>query len=342
MTHRFPIKEIARQAGLGTATVDRALNGRAHVSPQTRARVATAIAELTAQEAQLAARGRRLFVDILVEAPARFTREIAAAASAALPQVTGAVIRPRFLFREVMTGAEVVAALDRIRRRGSQGICLKARDLPAVRAAVDRLAAAGIPVFTLVTDLPGSARAGYVGLDNAGAGRTAAHLVAHGLTGPGGTVLAVLSQDAFAGEAERLAGFRATLADLRPGITIRDVAGGAGLPADTARRVAAELAAHGPVDAVYSIGGGNAAILAALEAHGLGSVPFIAHDLDRENRALLEAGRIRFVLHHDLVADMRRLYLAVMAAHRLAADPMPAFSSDVHVVGPYNLPTLPR
>jgi LacI family transcriptional regulator len=252
------------------------------------------------------------------------------------------VIRPRFLFQEVMTGAEVVTALDRIRRRGSQGICLKARDLPAVRAAVDRLAAAGIPVFTLVTDLPGSARAGYIGLDNMGAGRTAAHLVAHGLQGRGGRVLTVRSQDAFAGEADRLAGFRATLAALRPGTTIRDVAGGAGLPADTARRVAADLAAHGPVDAVYSIGGGNAAILAALDAHGLGAVPFIAHDLDRENRALLQAGRIAFVLHHDLVADMRELCLAVMAAHRLAPERPPAFSSDVHVVGPYNIPSFPR
>lgn len=60
MTHRFPIKEIARQAGLGTATVDRVLNGRAHVSPQTKLRVKAAIEESKTQETQLAARGRRL------------------------------------------------------------------------------------------------------------------------------------------------------------------------------------------------------------------------------------------------------------------------------------------
>jgi len=38
MTHRFPVKEIARQAGVGPATVDRVLHARANVSPQTRAR----------------------------------------------------------------------------------------------------------------------------------------------------------------------------------------------------------------------------------------------------------------------------------------------------------------
>ncbi|MGB4111442.1 MAG: LacI family DNA-binding transcriptional regulator, partial [Yoonia sp.] len=35
MTHRFPIKEIAAQAGLSTATVDRVINMRPNVSAQT-------------------------------------------------------------------------------------------------------------------------------------------------------------------------------------------------------------------------------------------------------------------------------------------------------------------
>ncbi|MEM9575357.1 MAG: LacI family DNA-binding transcriptional regulator, partial [Pseudomonadota bacterium] len=96
MTHRFPIKEIARQAGLGSATVDRAINNRAHVSPQTKARVAAAIAELEGQEAQLAARGRRMFIDFVIEAPSRFGREVKIAAEQVLPHIDAAVCRPRF------------------------------------------------------------------------------------------------------------------------------------------------------------------------------------------------------------------------------------------------------
>ena len=67
MTHRFPIKNIARRAGLGIATVNRALNNREHVRSQTRLRVAVAIEELTAQEARIAARSRRLFFCFGVE-----------------------------------------------------------------------------------------------------------------------------------------------------------------------------------------------------------------------------------------------------------------------------------
>ncbi|BCL32195.1 hypothetical protein GCM10017557_70540 [Streptomyces aurantiacus] len=50
----------------------------------------------------------------------------------------------------------LIATLDRIARRGSQGVTLKAPDVPEVTAAVGRLVGAGIPVVTLVTDLPAS------------------------------------------------------------------------------------------------------------------------------------------------------------------------------------------
>jgi LacI family transcriptional regulator len=338
MTRRFPIKEIARQAGLGTATVDRALNGRPHVSPQTRNRVAAALRELEAQEAMLAARGRRLFVDIVAEAPRRFTREIERAAQSALAQVAGAVIRVRFHFQEVMSQDDVLAVLGRIRRRGSQGVCIKVRDRPAVRAAVDGLAAAGLPVFTLVTDLPRTRRRAYVGLDNANAGRTAAYLLAQGTARRRAMVLAVRSQEDFLGETERYDAFRAEMARLWPQCRIVGVSGGAGLPGETARRVCEALRGTGGIAGVYSIGGGNAAILEALAGSGDAGVPFVAHDLDRENVALLRAGAISFVLHHDLTDDMRSLYTSVMGAHGLAASDPPSISSDVRIVAPHNIP----
>jgi len=335
MTHRFPIKEIARQAGLGTATVDRVLNNRPNVGPQTRNRVRAAIRELETQEAHLSARGRQVMLDVVAEAPRRFTAEIRTAAEAAQGAVPGAAIRLRYQFQETMTEAEVAAALSRIAARGSHGVCLKARDTPAVRDSVDRLAAARIPVFTLVTDLPGTARRGYFGLDNAQAGRTAAFLLAQALPPTGGVVLTSRSQDSFRGETDRHAAFGALIRDLNPAVRMIDVTGGAGMASPTARRLADALPGGTRLHGVYSMGGGNGAILRALAETGQGDVTFVAHDLDRENRALLAEGAIRYVLHHDLQSDMRRLFDA-------ALDPTdgmarPAFS-DVQVITPYNLP----
>jgi LacI family transcriptional regulator len=154
------------------ATVDRALHGRAHVSAQTARRVQAAIVELTRQEGQLAARGRRMFIDIVVEAPRRFSDELRRATAQVLPQFTPAVIRPRFHFAEDIGPGKTVAFLSKIAKRGSQGIVLKAQNVAPIRAEIDRLLDLKIPVVTVFTDCPDCARLAYVGLNNANAGRT--------------------------------------------------------------------------------------------------------------------------------------------------------------------------
>ncbi|MEM0907230.1 MAG: LacI family DNA-binding transcriptional regulator [Pseudomonadota bacterium] len=338
MTHRFPIKEIAQQAGLGTATVDRVLNNRAHVSPQTRARVHAAMGELEAQEHQLAARGRRMFVDVVVEAPRRFSVQIEAACAAALADISGAVLRPRFLFQETMTERDVTAALKRIQKRGSHGVLLKARDIPSIRTAVQSLEDGGIPVVTLVTDIGETNRTAYVGIDNAKAGQTAGYLLASVLTTPKGTVLTSSSQEDFQGEVERLEHFLTCFSQLRPDYKVVAVAGGAGLSGGTKQRLSKEFGGLERVDAVYSMGGGNRAILESLRAEGLAPQHFVAHDLDRDNLALLEAGKISFVLHHDLQLDMTRGFQALASRHGLANQQEGRLLSDVHIITPYNIP----
>lgn len=339
MTHRFPIKEIAAQSGLSAATVDRVLNARAHVSAQSAKRVAAAIAELEAQEAQLSARGRRVFVDVVVEAPQRFSTEIRAAAEAVLPLIGAAVIRPRFSFHQRLTGPDTAAILDRIAGRGSQGVCLKARDVPPVRAAVARLAARGIPVVTIFTDLTGTDRIAYAGLDNAMAGRTAAWLLARICGGAGGTVLTAMSDAGFAGEEERFAAFSAALARAAPRLVIRDASGGGGLNPETARRIAEVARQAADLRAVYSMGGGNRAIRSTLLAMGRLPELYIAHDLDADNRAMLRRGELSVVLDHDLRADMQAAFTHILQAQRLVPPgSAPTGPSPIRVVTPENLP----
>ncbi|CRL10673.1 DNA-binding transcriptional repressor MalI [Phaeobacter italicus] len=338
MTHRFPIKEIARQAGLGTATVDRVLNARAHVSPQTALRVKAAIKELEAQEAQLSARGRRLFFDFVVEAPARFSREVKSAAEAILQDIGPAVCRPRFLLQDVMEEDEVVAALRRIQKRGSQGLCLKARDTAKIREAIAQTTAAGIPVVTLVTDIGQSDRLAYVGLDNSGAGRTAAYLIARVLTAGSGQVLATRSHRDFLGEKERADAFGETLATLRPDLQVISVQGGSGVDFATSKVLSDVVDGLDELRAVYSMGGGNRSILRTLEDRGLRTEVFVAHDLDKENRDLIDARRLDFILHHDLKLDLKHAFNAFLSYHRLISEQATTPISTVQVLTPENIP----
>src|SRR5581483_8812827 len=118
-----------------------------------------------------------------------------------------------FDFREKGHPSEIASVLDTIARRGSRGVILKAPEAPEVNAAVLRLAEAGIPVVTLVTDLPFSKRVAYVGMDNRAAG---AYLINQWLGERDSRVLVALSRTVFRGEEEREIGFRAAIRERWP------------------------------------------------------------------------------------------------------------------------------
>ena len=119
------------------------------------------------------------------------------------------MLRARFHLWESGSTAQMVDALARI--RGSHGVVLKAQDEPEVAEAVDRLVGAGVPVVTYTTDVPTSARCGYVGIDNHGAGVTAAYLMDQWLGPAPSDVLITVSRTVFRGEGEREVGFRSAL-----------------------------------------------------------------------------------------------------------------------------------
>lgn len=338
MTHRFPIKELALQAGLSTATVDRALNDRAHVSPQTKARVAAAIEELELQEGQLAAKGRRMFIDIIVEAPARFSRELKSACEEILPNFGPAVFRPRFFLKELMQENETLELLSKIKKRGSSGVILKVRDLPRIRHAVSELESRHIPVVTIVTDLPNSGRSAYVGLDNESAGRTAAYLMNKALVGKSGYVLTTASQSTFFGENERLKGFKDIIKTNNSGLEIIHITGGGGLTSNTVEKIERSLHGVNQLHGVYSMGGGNKAILKALDKSGIKPEVFIAHDLDEDNCDLLKENKITTALFHDLRQDLRSAFSVIATQHHLMPPSDLPLTSDILVITPMNIP----
>jgi LacI family transcriptional regulator len=147
-----------------------------------------------------------------------------------------------------------------------------------------------------------------------------------------------MSDEHFRGEEEREISFRRALRKRHPQLKLIDASGGHGLDSPTEERVRSVLNEETGIAAVYSMGGGNAAILRALEARQQAPVYFIGHDLDRDNVQLLRAGRIQAILHHDLRQDMRSACHHVMHFHKLLPASSVASSSSVVVVTPENIP----
>lgn len=337
-SHR--VRDIAEQSALSPATVDRVLHGRPGVSARAVRAVEAAVLELDRQQTQVRLSRRTLLVDVVLDAPGRFRDTVTEATEEALSSVRPATVRARFRGSEGASPEEVAAVVDRVGSGGrvSHGLVLKAPDAPEVAAAVRRAGERGIPTVTLVTDIGGSGRVAYVGLDNAAAGATAAYLLTRLVGDREGAVLATLSHRSFLGELERLDAFRDRLAAEDPRRDVVTVADVHGEDEATERAVAGALSSGTGVAAVYSMGGGNTGVARALSAAGLGAVPFLGHDLDSDNLALLRTGVLTAVLHHDLRTDLRAALTQILRAHRLLPGAPTSVRSAPQVVTPWNVP----
>jgi LacI family transcriptional regulator len=320
--HPHRIREIARQAGLSEATVDRVLHLRGGVRESTAREVHQAIAALGQEQAEAQARlaGPAYPIDVVAPGPPRCTAAVRQALEAELPDLRPAVLKPRFHFGD----ADPVAVLNRIGRSHSQGVILHAADLPEVVEAVGRLT---MPVVTLGADLPASRRVAYVGIDHADAGATAAYLVEQWLADRAGDVLLVRGAQPDPGESERAAGFRAEMAARAPNRRLLE---------GEARAI---LADNPSVRAVYAPGtGGTAAVVDAFAAERRNYDVFVAHGLDAENDGLLRGHRLSAVLHHDLRADLRHACRTILRAQGALTGPIASRPASIQMITPFNVP----
>lgn len=315
MRHPYRVREIAAQAGLSQATVDRVLHQRGGVRESTVREVHQAIAALDRQQSESPLPARTLPIDLVVRDPAG----VGAALRAELSSLRPALIRPR-----LRPAADPLAELARVARSRSRGLILEAAETPELVEAVGRL---DIPVVTLGADLPASKRVAHVGLDETEAGATAAYLVDQWLADRAGDVLVVTTEHDVR---SRVTGFRAELRERAPNRRLRltDPAG-----------IRAELAANPSVRAVYVPGrGAVAAVIAAFAAEHRRYDVFVAHDLDDDHADLLRAGRLSALLHHDLRADLRSACLAILQSSGALPGPARSHPSHVQVITPLNVP----
>ncbi|MDP2079595.1 MAG: LacI family DNA-binding transcriptional regulator [Pseudotabrizicola sp.] len=337
MASKFTNKEIAHQAGLSLATVDRVLHGRDHVRALTRERVQAAAAELERQHAVSQLRGTKVTIDIVMQAPERFSTAVRAAFEAELPLIRLGTFRARFHLAEVMDEREIVALLRAIARRGTQGIVLKVPATPGIAACLADLAARKIPVVTYVTDVAAPLRLAYVGMPNERAGATAAFLLSRMAPRPPSRVLVTLSSREFEGEDARRIGFARYLEQNAPHLTMATVSEGFGVNRPTGALVGQALEAYPDIACVYSIGGGNRAILDAFAAVDRSIDVFAAHDLDRTNTELLESGQISFVIHHSFRQDARQVSLHFSKYYRLIEPHIQIEDTEISIACPINL-----
>lgn len=311
--------DVARAAGVSLATVDRVLNGRPGVRAATAEKVEAAIAEIGFQRdlgASLLARARDLNLTFVIPDG---SNEFMASLAEAVERRRGPALADRMHVEtrriKALDADALAESLDSLDPQRCDCAIIVGSEEPSVQAAVDAATRRGIVVMTLVSDLPGTMRRHFIGIDNGAAGRTAASLMGRFLPA-GGKVAVIAGSRHLRDHADRLAGFRAALAAEFPAITLIGPLEGHDEHNETETVVAALLAEHGDLAGLYNLGAGNGGLVAALEASGRsGVIRVIAHELTEPTRRGLHSGAIDVVLDQNPDGEIRE---ALAAARGLA------------------------
>ena len=316
---RQTLTDLAREAGVSIATVDRVLNRRHPVKPETAQRVLAA-AEATGYHAtglirQRLEQGtveRKLGFVLLRSTP--FYRALGAALADATRSSLIIRGKPTLEFLDDLTPRAVAERLLYMGAR-AHAVGIVAADHPNVTQAIDQLHAKGVPTFALISDLTAQAHAGYIGLDNRKVGRTAAWTIVRLCRAPGKIGIVVGSHRYLCQELREIS-FRTYFREhapefqvLEPLISLED--------ADLAHEAALDLLRRNPdLVGLYVAGGGIEGVVDALrEDPSFRRIITVCHDLTEPTRTGLIEGIVDLVISHPLNILAERTVAAM--AHAL-------------------------
>ena len=318
------IAEIARESGLGTATVDRVLNGRDSVREVTRKKVLAALVRLGdgSPEPQQAPRRK---IAVLSDSGVSFNRTLEEAVAShcgrnplvdcPFTSIATAQVDPIKFANLIERTAETADAL-----------IVVAREDLMINRAIRNVMARRIPVICLTTDLPASGRTAYVGSDQTGAGATAAYLMGQVVGNRDGKILLVYSAP-YRSQEERELGFRRVLRSEYAHLDVDERVNSNDDTEYVHRNVVRYIEDHGAPAGIYNVAAGNVGIGRALKEFDLaGKVVFIGHELNANSRMLLETGVMNFAIGHDITDEVAQAVDVALAQFdkRPFAPPPPA------------------
>jgi LacI family transcriptional regulator, galactose operon repressor len=314
------LRDIARQAGVSLATVDRVLHNRPGVRPDTVRRVKEAV-ERNAFQPHVAAaelaRGRsRRFAFVMPSGPNPFMQEI----EAYLGEMSGWLSARRLAIELVVTdvfdATLLTATLESV-AGDFDGVAVVALDHPSVRAAINDLVDGGTKVVTLVSDVPSSRRHHYVGIDNIAAGRTAGALTGR-LVGPRrGKIAIVAGSQGLRDHAERIFGFNQVMASEFSQLDVLPIVEGRDDDGRSEQLTTNLLRDHPDIVGLYNAGAGTPGVAKALTETGRANqLVFVGHDVTMTTRKLLLQGVMDVVISQNPGHEARAAVRVLLALAR--------------------------
>jgi LacI family transcriptional regulator len=338
---RVTVRQIAEKAQLSVATVDRVINGRTTVRRGTALRVQSAAQALGYQftvpmrvrtdEASPETIIKCVF--LLQRRASSFYQQLAEELEQTAQHNSHHGVQVTIEHMDdYLEPANVAGTLRSVAGR-ADAVAVVATESNPVSDAIEFLAEQQIPVVALLSDLSSPKLAGYAGINNRMAGRTAAWAIARCADRPGKLGVLIGSHN-YIGQEEREIGFRSYFREkglqfkvLEPAVCLDD-------PKIAYQQTLELLRTTDELAGVYNVGGGASGVLRAIEEiKPSRKLAYVCHELTPVTRAGLNAGTIDLVLAHD-VPELARSALKMLADLKKA----PAARKQ-SVVVPFNIYT---
>ena len=315
---RPTIIDLAKAAGVSTATVDRVLNGRHNVREETVRRVHEAAEAIGYHGAnviryRLLADKPEFRLGLVLQKPRHaFYQDVQRIFEAQARACMLRRVQITARFTETARPEELAEILMSFKGR-VDAVAATGLDHHLVTQAVQTLRGSGLPVYALLSDFAQGVRESYFGTNNLKVGRIAGWFISKLARQPGKVGLFV-GGPRFHGHELRETGFRSFFRDAAPDFQLLDTQINLETRQLTYEATSDLLARHPDLVGLYVAGGGmEGAIQAVREARAAPRVVLIVNELTPESQSGLQDQTISVVLGtpiRQLATDLIALMIA--------------------------------
>lgn len=262
------IQDIADAAGVSRGTVDRALNNRGRINPEVAEQVQRLAREMgyVPRRKQIDKEKRHIKIGVVTQlAKASFMIQVKKGIEDARKELADRDVE--LILEECITvdENEQRGAIDRLVAQGVSGIAIMPVDCNTIRERINSLAGeADIPVVTFNSDIVGTKRSCFVGLDNQKSGRTAAGLMGV-MTGGRGKVLVITGYFGNSVNSMRVDGFVEEMKTSFPEMELVGVQSSFDEAAEVERIITNTLEVYPDLAGLVVVSGGQAGIRNAFD-----------------------------------------------------------------------------
>lgn len=290
------IKQIAEEAGVSRGTVDRVINHRPGVKPETEQRIKEIARRLGYQPSvpgkMLAAKKKKIEIGFVsYDAPvAPFFREINLAAQKKAMELENFGVKVHFYMAESLDNTYLVSFFQKVEKEMLDGLIISPMHFPAVSAFLKKMEKKRIPTVFYNLDNEELNSLCYVGCDYEQSGRVAAGLTALSIGNSGKVGIATVLDRESPSSYERMIGFKNEIKKNYPGIEIVNENGNYLFQENDAADILNLVRAHKEIKAMYIVNPGDCSIYKRImDAAGNKELKIITNDLlERQKQMILE------------------------------------------------------